>query len=133
VAINFWKVRIKPGKPLVFGSKGNCAVLGLPGNPVSAQLTCCLFALPLLRAMQGCRRVRPSPRIGTLAAPLRQKAGRLGFHRVRVEGNEVWPTSNQSSGSAISLAEADALAILPAEREHAATGEQIELLFLSEL
>ena len=53
VNIDFWKVKIKPGKPLAFGRREGAFVLGLPGNPVSAQRTLCLFGLPLLRALQG--------------------------------------------------------------------------------
>ena len=58
--LDFWKVQIKPGKPLAFGRLGDTRILGLPGNPVSAQLTFALFGMPLLRAMQGDRRPVPA-------------------------------------------------------------------------
>lgn len=130
--VEFWKVRIKPGKPLVFARRGECLVLGLPGNPVSAQLTCLLFAVPLLRALQGDRRALPSLGSGVLGAPLQQKPGRMVFHRVRVEGDRVWPLADQSSGSTASLAHADALAIVAAESSGLDAGERVSLLRLSD-
>lgn len=130
--VEFWKVRIKPGKPLVFARRGACLVLGLPGNPVSAQLTCLLFAVPLLRALQGDRRPLPPLASGVLAAPLQQKPGRMVFHRVRVEGDQVWPLPDQSSGSTASLAHADALAMVAAESSGLDAGQRVPLLRLSD-
>ncbi len=132
-SIEFWKVRIKPGKPLVFARCGKTLVLGLPGNPVSAQLTFSLFGLPLLRTLQGQRDVLPKASWGVLDAPLKQRPGRLGFHRVRVDGERVLALSNQSSGSTLSLADADALAIVPADSEGLPAGARVELLPLDRL
>ncbi|ABL02431.1 molybdopterin molybdochelatase [Candidatus Ruthia magnifica str. Cm (Calyptogena magnifica)] len=51
--LNLWRIKIKPGKPIVFGSLGHCAFIGLPGNPVSAMVTFLLFARPFIKKMQG--------------------------------------------------------------------------------
>jgi molybdopterin molybdotransferase len=131
--IDFWKVKIKPGKPLVFASRGDCLVLGLPGNPVSAQVTFGLFGLPLLRQMQSDNHVLPRMLLGKLAEPLRQKPGRMGFHRVRFDGEHITPLGNQSSGSILSLAEADALAVVPADSHGFDAGDTVPLMPLREL
>src|SRR6185436_9128630 len=75
-ALEFHKVAIKPGKPLTLGRRRDVVVLGLPGNPVSAQVTFALFGLPLLRKMQGDTSKAPVPRRARLATPLKQRPGR---------------------------------------------------------
>src|ERR1700758_3996288 len=81
----FWRVSIKPGKPVSFGVRGDTLVFGLPGNPVSALVGCELFVKPALRALQGL--VDPLPRFdrGVLAAPLRRNAARDELVRARIE------------------------------------------------
>jgi molybdopterin molybdotransferase len=131
--IEFWKVSIKPGKPLVFGRFGDTRILGLPGNPVSAQLTFALFGIPLLRAMQGDRRPVPTRGRARLSADLRQKPGRTGFYRAVLEGDLATTADNQASGSTASLAYADALLIVPAESSGVQAGQSVELIRLAEL
>jgi molybdopterin molybdotransferase len=131
--LDFWKVQIKPGKPLVFGRCGKTRILGLPGNPVSAQLTFALFGLPLLRALQGERDSLPRFRSALLLADLRQKPGRLGFYRARSSAEGVLPLVNQASGNVVSLAEADALIAVPADSSGYSAGEHVEILRLAEL
>jgi molybdopterin molybdotransferase len=133
VEVEFWKVRIKPGKPLVLGNHPRAIVLGLPGNPVSAQVTFCLFAAPLLRHMQGDRSPVPALQSATLTRALTQSAGRLGLYRARLSGDTVTPLDNQSSGSAVSLAQADALIFVPPETEQLPAGERVQLLRLSDI
>jgi len=139
VALDFWKVAIKPGKPLAFGrhTRGPAWVLGLPGNPASAVITFSLFGLPLLRALQGDR--EPLPRTVTLplAVPLTHKTGRLEFIRVRLETRngtlQAIPLENQASGALTSLAWADGLALVPAEVETLPAGALIEVLRAQDL
>jgi len=92
-----------------------------------------LFVLPLLRKMQGA--AEPGPRFssGTLAEPIRQKPGRRGFYRATLNGDQVSLPANQSSGSAPSLAWADALAVVHEDSEGLAAGESVPLLRFSEL
>jgi molybdopterin molybdotransferase len=131
--LEFWKVQIKPGKPLAFGRFGETRILGLPGNPVSAQLTFALFGMPLLRAMQGDRRPVPARGRARLHSDLRQKPGRTGFYRAVLEGDLAITADNQASGSTASLAYADALLIVPAESAGLNAGESVELIRLAEL
>jgi molybdopterin molybdotransferase len=132
VELAFYKVAMKPGKPLTLGRRGDTVVLGLPGNPVSAQVTFTLFGLPLLRRMQRDRRELPVPRRLRLGADLRQKPGRRGHYAATVSGDVATPLSGQSSGSTTSLAWADALVVLPETSSGAARGELVDVLFLGE-
>jgi|SRR6185369_6086230 len=131
--LEFWKVQIRPGKPLAFGRHGETFILGLPGNPVSAQLTFALFGMPLLRAMQGDRAPIPARGRARLRSELRQKPGRMGFYRAQLQRDWAITAENQASGSAVSLAQADALLILPADSEGLAAGESVEFIRLAEL
>lgn len=139
VTLNFWKVAIKPGKPIAFGRHGasGAYVLGLPGNPASAVITFSLFGVPLLRALQGDR--EPLPKLLTLplGAALRHKPGRLEFIRVKIEsrgsGQVAVPFENQASGALTSLAWADGLALVPGEIEALEAGAPVEVLRLQDL
>ena len=133
VAIDFWKVKIKPGKPLAFGRQGSAFVLGLPGNPVSAQLTLCLFGLPLLRALQGDVRAVPIPMRVKLASAISQKPGRLGFYRARLEGDVAHVHENQASGAPTSMASADVLVMVPEGSTGVAAGADAGALRLDDL
>jgi molybdopterin molybdotransferase len=133
VALDFWKVKIKPGKPLAFGRRGGTFVLGLPGNPVSAQLTLGLFGLPLLRALQGDARPLPNRMRVRLHDAIKQKPGRLGFYRARLEGDLAFVFGNQASGAPTSMAEADALVMVPEDSAGLAAGAEAEALRLVDL
>ena len=106
--LDFWRVAIKPGKPLAFGRGARAAVLGLPGNPASAIVTFVLFGMPLLRAMQ--RDARPLPLLlrARLAAARKRSPDRLELVRaaLQLDGGTLVARvhDNQSSGAATSLA-----------------------------
>jgi molybdopterin molybdotransferase len=133
VTIDFWKVNIKPGKPLAFGRRGETLVLGLPGNPVSAQLTLGLFGLPLLRTLQGDASPLPKATRVELAAPLTQKPGRMGFYRARLVEGRALVSDNQASGAPTSMAHADVLVMLPEESSGAPEGAVVDALRLDDL
>lgn len=130
VALEFYKVRIRPGKPLTYGTFGATRVLGLPGNPVSAQVTFALFGVPLLRAMQGDRRAAPRYVKVTLGSPVRQKPGRRGFYRARLEGDRATVHENQSSGAPTSMADADVLIVVPEDSPGFEAGARVDALLL---
>ena len=132
-ALDFWKVRIKPGKPLALGTAGRTVVLGVPGNPSSAQVTFALFGAPLLRAMQGDRRASPKWGRAKLAGTIQQKAGRTGFYRATLDGDVATVLTNQASGSATSMAWADALVVVPESSTGVEAGEMVEIVRLAEL
>jgi molybdopterin molybdotransferase len=129
---DFWKVAMKPGKPLIFGRAGETSILGLPGNPVSAQLGFFLFGVPLLRALQGDARPVPATIRVVVQSALSQKPGRLGFYRARLEGERAFVDAHQSSASTLSLAQADVLVLLPPEVTHCEAGTPLEALRLRE-
>lgn len=133
VGLDFWKVKIKPGKPLAFGRRGDRLVLGLPGNPVSAQLTLSLFGLPLLRALQG--DAQPLPRVTRveLGADLPHRPGRMGFYRARLEGGVAFAHRNQASGAPTAMAHADVLVMVPEDSNGLRKGELARALRLDEL
>jgi molybdopterin molybdotransferase len=131
--LGFWKVAIKPGKPLTFGRADRTLILGLPGNPVSAQLTFALFGMPLLRALQGDVKPLPASTQVVLTQPVTQKPGRLGIYRARLEGQQARLHDNQASGSSLSLAHADALVFVPKDVATCPAGSELEAVRLAEL
>lgn len=135
VVLDFWKVAIRPGKPLAVGRRGTTTVLGLPGNPVSALVTFVLFAAPLIRALGGDPSPLPRTSRARLARALRHSPGRLELVRVRLDDHDAGelvatPLTTQSSGSVPSIAWADGLLIVPKESTGAAEGEELAVLRL---
>lgn len=139
VTLDFWKVAIKPGKPLAFGRRqgGGALVLALPGNPASAVITFSLFGMPLLRALQGDREPLPKLVSLPLATAFEHKPGRLEFVRARVERRDgtltVAPLANQASGALTSLAWADAFALIPGDCETLPAGTPVDVLRTQDL
>ncbi|HLV68747.1 MAG TPA: gephyrin-like molybdotransferase Glp [Polyangiaceae bacterium] len=133
VALEFWKVAIQPGKPFVFGRRDDTLVLGLPGNPVSAQVTFALFGMPALRALQGDAAPLPAMLRVPLAEPLRRKPGRLGILRARLVEGRAHLAVNQASGATTSLAANDLLVFAPADRAELAAGTEVSAVRLSDL
>ncbi len=135
--IDFWKVAIKPGKPLLVGRRGDSVILGLPGNPVSAMVTFALFGVPLLRTMQGDARPVAAPMRARVARDIAHSPGRLDFVRVTVsreaDGLVAASLPNQASGAPVSLAGADALLCIDAARGPVKAGETADILWLDEL
>jgi molybdopterin molybdotransferase len=131
--LDFWKVKIRPGKPLVVGHAGRTRVLGLPGNPVSAQVTFALFGVPLLRALQGDRQPVAPRRHARLATPARHSPGRESFLRGVLAGDEVRLLPNQASGAPTGMAWASCLLVVPAESEGLSAGEEVEVIAFADL
>jgi molybdopterin molybdotransferase len=117
VSLDFWKVAIKPGKPIAVGRAGATRVLCLPGNPASALVTFGLFGMPLLRALQGDTRPSAPHLPAVLAAGRKRSPDRLELLRssLAVLGGRLVarPHDNQASGAATSLAASDGLALVP--------------------
>lgn len=135
VAIDFWKVAIKPGKPIAIGRRGAAFVLGLPGNPVSALVTFLLFGAPLLRALSGDRSPLPETTRARFARSITRQPGRLELLRVTLDRAAdgalvATPVASQSSGSVVSIARADALAIVALEATEVRQGEWVEVIRL---
>jgi len=125
----FWKVAIKPGKPLFFGLRRSTPLFALPGNPASALLVFDELVRPALLAMQGATSVRTPEVSAVLDAPLRQKAGRLGLVRASltlVDGvPHVTPQAGQGSGILSSLVTARAVLRIPPDVTELPVGARV--------
>jgi molybdopterin molybdotransferase len=131
-----WKLAIKPGKPVAFGTVKETPIFGLPGNPVSAWITFSLVAKPWLLKRQG-GSLPPAFRFPVRAAFTLARAGsREEFLRVSLTGQgetmRANALTNQSSGVLSGLSEADAVAVIPAGTT-VASGDYLEVIPLSAL
>lgn len=126
--MDFWRVAIKPGKPFVFGRRGDKFLFGLPGNPVSALVTFLLLVRPALRRWQGATDVLPSITHGILVEALANHGHRRHFMRVRVDENgAVRSCGAQASHLLTSLARANGLLEVPPNSMLAA-GSQVRVI-----
>ena len=132
----FWRVRIKPGKPLWFGRRGDTLVFGLPGNPLSTIVCFCVFIEPALRRLAGERDARPRLEAGRLTVPARASDGRTTFLtatlRPGADGTlEATPTERQGSHMTGALGESDGFAVAPDEAGELAAGAPVDVLRLA--
>lgn len=107
--IDFWRVAMKPGKPLLVARRGTQWILGLPGNPVSSYVTAFLFLLPLLRRLTGAARPLPEPFPLELGEDMPPAGDRLEFVRAHHAGGTVVARSEQDSSALRALAASNAL------------------------
>ncbi|TAL15656.1 molybdopterin molybdenumtransferase MoeA [bacterium] len=134
VDTKFWKVAVKPGKPVLFGMKGRVPVFGLPGNPVSAMVSFEQFVRPALRKLMGAQRLfRPVFKaiLDERAERVKGRPDRIEFVRCRIErfGTrfKVVGLGKRSSGMLSTLVEANGLLILPVGREVIEPGEEVDV------
>ncbi len=121
----FWKVAIKPGKPLMVATCGAQVVLGLPGNPVSSFVTAFLFALPLVRATMGVREAFPRAQTRTASVALPATGSRREFLRGLSDGDTVRPVASQDSSALRALASANCLIDRPLNAPAVQEGERV--------
>ena len=142
VKLDFWRVAIKPGKPIAIGTfprsgQRDVLVVGLPGNPASAMVTFALFGVPLLRALQGDARPFPAFARGRMTRAHAHDPGRLEFARATVSqadaGYSVTTLGNQASGAVTTMAQADALVCIPEEATGVGAGDEVDMLLMSDL
>ena len=133
--LGFWKVAMRPGKPLMFGRMGAMNVLGLPGNPVSAIVTATLFLKPAIERMLGLKAgSRPNP-VFALGRELRANDQRQDYLRAHLSidaaGRTVaTPFDKQDSAMLSLIASADCLIIRPPAAPAAKAGDPVEVLML---
>jgi len=140
--MGFWRVRMKPGKPLAFGhldrpsqSEGApVPILGLPGNPVSVMVSFEMFVRPAILKMLGRSDLARSTVKATLMDELKHKDSRRHFLRVRVEKSEesyqAYLTGGQGSGILSSMVKANGFAIIPEEWTHVPAGTWVQVILL---
>ncbi|HYH13086.1 MAG TPA: molybdopterin-binding protein, partial [Thermomicrobiales bacterium] len=132
--IEIWSLRIKPGKPLVFGQLGETPVIGLPGNPVAAAVAFWQFAYPAIRRMLGHRSVRLPEVEARLLDHIENRGNRRQFARVWVERDAAGYTARlagaQGSAMLTSLAAANGLLVLPEDLEAVEPGRMMTVQML---
>lgn len=128
VETHFWKIAIKPGKPVVFGTAGDTFVLGLPGNPASAFVTFTLFVRPLIRRLLGDPAPYPRTLRGTLGSAVRHRPGRVEYLRARLDGSRFVLHPHQGSGALAALAGCQALVEIPADAANLPEGTELRAI-----
>ena len=130
--IRFWRINMRPGKPLAYGEIQGIPFFGLPGNPVSAMVTFEIFVRPALAKMAG-RRYQPQIIQAKTAADM-QSDGRRSYNRVtlaRIDGETVaQSTGIQSSGALMSMVLADGLAVIPEGARFVPAGTELSVMLL---
>ena len=128
----FYKVAMRPGKPLMAGRLGEAVMIGLPGNPVSALVCGHVFVAPVVRAMQGLPAEAVPTRALPLAAALPPNGPRAHYLRARLTREGVLPFERQDSALLTVLAEADALIVQPPHDPGRPAGASVEVVDLRE-
>lgn len=135
LVLDFWRIAMRPGRPMMSGTLGAMRVLGLPGNPVSAHVCAVLFLVPLIRALLGRTEIGHGLERARLGEALPQNDWREDYVRARLsldaDGNTVaTPFQRQDSSMLRVLAEADCLIVRPAEDPAREAGETCRILRL---
>lgn len=125
--IDFWKVAMKPGKPVMIGLLGDAIVIGLPGNPVSAFVTASLFLKPLIAHLLGSAQPVPPTAAARLGMALPATAGRAEYLRARWADGLAVPVSSQDSAGLAALAEAQMLIVREPHAAPLAAGADVEI------
>lgn len=126
----FYKVAMRPGKPLMAGRMGRAAMIGLPGNPVSAMVCGVVFVAPVLRKMLGLDDVAVALQDAPLAVDLPANGPRAHYMRARLRDGAVHPDTKQDSSLLSVLAQADALLVRPVDDPARRAGETVQILIL---
>jgi molybdopterin molybdotransferase len=138
VQLDFWKILMRPGKPLMFGTRGRTLIFGLPGNPASAFVTAAALVRPALRLMTG----HDDPFWPVMGVPLAANLPPNGPRRHYIRGRlnrsevgflEVLPIAETDSNHSLSLASADALIIQPEDDPGRPAGDIVEIIPLNML
>lgn len=129
--VNFWKIAIKPGRPLAFGNIQNTLFFGLPGNPVSVMVTFSQFIKPAIKHLMGEQHIKPLIIKVTCTSTLRKRPGRVEYQRGILEYNNaclvVRKTGDQGSGILSSMSQANCFIILPISSTSVEPGNIVEV------
>jgi len=131
--VAFWKIAMRPGRPMAVGRIGKSVLFGLPGNPVAVMVTFLAFVRPALLRMMGST-AQPAPMVrARCLEPLRKKAGRTeyqrGFVSSAADGTlQVRTTGNQGSGVLSSMVQGNGLIVLHHAQGHVAVGDEVDVM-----
>jgi molybdopterin molybdotransferase len=131
--VAFWKIAMRPGRPMAVGRLGDCILFGLPGNPVAVMVTFLAFVKPALLQMMGCSPNTTPYLRAKSAVALRKKPGRTeyqrGFVRTLPDGTlQVEAAGNQGSGVLRSMVEANGLIVLHHQQSSVAAGDEVDVM-----
>ncbi|MBC5766577.1 molybdopterin molybdotransferase MoeA [Ramlibacter albus] len=131
--VAFWKIAMRPGRPMAVGRIGNAVLFGLPGNPVAVMVTFLAFVRPALLRMMGARETQPVYLKARSAEAMRKKPGRTEYQRGVVTRNadgslSVKTTGNQGSGVLSSMVQANGLIVLHHTQGNVAAGDEVDVM-----
>lgn len=130
-SIDFWRVALRPGKPMMAGRLGAMTVLGLPGNPVSAFVTATLFVKPLIAHLAGAADPLPRTTLAILGEDLPANGPRTDYLRAEVRDGRAYASTIQDSSMLLTLARSQVLVVRPAGAPPAGTGDSAEILVIA--
>ena len=128
--VDFWRIAMRPGKPVMVGRLGDAIVLGLPGNPVSAYVTAALLLLPLARKMLGYQVLEPMILQAVAGESFPATGPRQDFVRARWRDGRLVRLGNQDSGALLALHRADALVVRAIGAPETKPGDRIDYIAL---
>jgi len=136
--VNFWKIAMKPGRPLAFGRIGKCLFFGLPGNPVSSMVTFMQFVLPAIRKRAGESEKQILHFNATCTSDLIKRSGRMEFQRATLSWDEqkgllANTSGKQESHLLTSMSRSNAFILLPPESTGVKAGEQVTVQLFSDI
>ena len=131
--VAFWKIAMRPGRPMAVGRIGKSVLFGLPGNPVAVMVTFLAFVRPALLRMMGSTAHRTPLLKAKSLEPLRKKAGRTEYQRGFVSSApdgtlQVRTTGNQGSGVPSSMVQGNGLIVLHHTQGHVAVGDEVDVM-----
>jgi molybdopterin molybdotransferase len=131
--VAFWKIAMRPGRPMAVGRIGDAVLFGLPGNPVAVMVTFLAFVRPALLRMMGARTEPPLYLRARSREAMRKKPGRTEYQRGIVtrgaDGTpEVHTTGNQGSGVLSSMVQANGLIVLHHAQGNVAAGDLVDVM-----
>ena len=132
--VNFWKVAVKPGRPVAFGQINRALYFGLPGNPVSVMVVFYILVQPALRKLAGESPITaPCTLWAECTSPLRKRPGRIEYQRGYLTQNtqgeyRVEKTGQQGSGVLTSMSYANCFIVLPTDQKAVAKGARVEVI-----
>ena len=131
--VRFWRIAIRPGRPIAFGRVGDAVFFGLPGNPVAVMVTFYQFVQPALLRMMGSTDTQPNPTVRAVCeSPLRKKPGRVEVYRAILGRDHdgrttVRSTGKSGSGLLHTMSDANCFIILPEDGESIQPGEEVDV------
>ena len=129
--IDFWRIALRPGKPMMAGRRGDLLVLGLPGNPVSAFVTCLLFVRPVVAALAGAADPLPRAVAATLGEALPANGPRTDYMRAELRDGRAYVATIQDSSMLRTLARSHCLIVRAPHAPPAEAGESAEILLIA--